>query len=77
MTRRDTASRVEAARAEGGTRVDVRAEDIPAGISAEEHAAGLASSPANLARRLQGRTGPGTVPPATRRPRGGSGAAGR
>lgn len=33
----------------GGTRVDIRADDVPAGISAEDHAAGLASSLANLA----------------------------
>ncbi len=32
-----------------GTRVDIRAEGVPAGISAEDHAAGLASSLANLA----------------------------
>lgn len=36
-----------------GTRVDVRAEDVPAGISAEDHAAGLASSLTNLARYLE------------------------
>jgi uncharacterized protein YndB with AHSA1/START domain len=34
---------------DAGTRVDVRADDVPAGISAEDHAAGLASSLANLA----------------------------
>ena len=34
---------------EDGTRVDIRAEQVPAGISAEDHAAGLASSLANLA----------------------------
>jgi uncharacterized protein YndB with AHSA1/START domain len=33
----------------GGTRVEVRAADVPAGISPEDHAAGLASSLANLA----------------------------
>lgn len=32
-----------------GTRVDIRAEDVPAGISADDHAAGLSSSLANLA----------------------------
>jgi uncharacterized protein YndB with AHSA1/START domain len=32
-----------------GTRVDIRAEDVPDGISAEDHAAGLASSLAHLA----------------------------
>lgn len=34
---------------DGGTRVDIRAENVPAGISAEDHAAGLRSSLANLA----------------------------
>ncbi|WP_250292951.1 SRPBCC domain-containing protein [Streptomyces atroolivaceus] len=34
---------------EVGTRVDIVAEDVPDGISAEDHAAGLASSLANLA----------------------------
>lgn len=33
---------------DAGTRVDIRAEDVPAGISAEDHAAGLASSLDNL-----------------------------
>ena len=32
-----------------GTRVDIRADHVPAGISAEDHAAGLMSSLANLA----------------------------
>ena len=36
----------------GGTRVDIRADDVPAGISAEDHAAGLSSSLANLASYL-------------------------
>ncbi|PJJ63792.1 SRPBCC family protein [Compostimonas suwonensis] len=36
-----------------GTRVDVRADDVPAGISAEDHAVGLASSLANLAAYLE------------------------
>jgi uncharacterized protein YndB with AHSA1/START domain len=40
-----------------GTRVDVRAENVPSGISAEDHAAGLASSLANLAAHVErGRT---------------------
>lgn len=39
---------------EGGTRVEIRADDVPAGISAEDHAAGLASSLANLASHLNG-----------------------
>jgi len=38
---------------DGGTRVSIRAEDVPAGISAEDHAAGLASSLANLAAHLE------------------------
>lgn len=36
----------------GGTRVDIRAEDVPTGISADDHAAGLSSSLANLATYL-------------------------
>jgi predicted GNAT family N-acyltransferase/uncharacterized protein YndB with AHSA1/START domain len=31
-----------------GTRVDMRADDVPSGISAEDHSAGMASSLANL-----------------------------
>ncbi|HWT13669.1 MAG TPA: SRPBCC domain-containing protein [Allosphingosinicella sp.] len=38
--------------APGGTRVTVTAANVPAGISAEDHAAGLASSLENLARFL-------------------------
>src|SRR4029450_4020675 len=34
---------------DGGTRVDIVAEDVPDGISTEDHAAGLASSLTNLA----------------------------
>ena len=34
---------------DAGTRVDIMAEDVPDGISAEDHAAGLASSLTNLA----------------------------
>jgi len=37
---------------DNGTRVDIRAEDVPAGISADDHAAGLSSSLANLATYL-------------------------
>jgi len=37
-----------------GTRVDIRADDVPSGITAEDHAAGLASSLANLAKHLEG-----------------------
>ncbi|HLT97998.1 MAG TPA: SRPBCC family protein [Acidimicrobiia bacterium] len=39
--------------ASGGTRVDITAKDVPDGISAEDHAAGLASSLSNLARYLE------------------------
>ncbi|HEX5302625.1 MAG TPA: SRPBCC family protein [Streptosporangiaceae bacterium] len=39
----------EIAAVEAGTRVDITAEDVPDGISAEDHAAGLSSSLANLA----------------------------
>ena len=39
---------------EGGTLVDFRADDVPTGISAEDHAAGLASSLANLAAYVEG-----------------------
>lgn len=39
--------------AEGGTLVEIRAEDVPAGISAEDHAAGISSSLANLAAYLE------------------------
>jgi len=38
---------------EAGTRVDIRADDVPAGISADDHAAGLASSLANLATHVE------------------------
>jgi uncharacterized protein YndB with AHSA1/START domain len=38
---------------DGGTRVDISAEDVPDGISAEDHAAGMASSLANLADYLE------------------------
>jgi uncharacterized protein YndB with AHSA1/START domain len=38
---------------EAGTRVDIRADDVPAGISADDHAAGLASSLANLAAHVE------------------------
>src|SRR5246500_1083820 len=37
------------AAADAGTRIDIVAEDVPDGISAEDHAAGLASSLTNLA----------------------------
>ncbi|MET8612862.1 SRPBCC family protein [Streptomyces sp. SCPE 10] len=38
---------------EAGARVDIVAEDVPDGISAEDHAAGLASSLTNLAAYLE------------------------
>lgn len=38
---------------DGGTRVDITAEDVPDGISAEDHATGLASSLTNLAEHLE------------------------
>jgi uncharacterized protein YndB with AHSA1/START domain len=48
---------------QAGTRVDIVAEDVPDGISAEDHAAGLASSLTNLAvytgDRCPARTAPG------------------
>jgi uncharacterized protein YndB with AHSA1/START domain len=38
---------------DGGTRVEIRADDVPDGITSEDHAAGLASSLANLASYLE------------------------
>jgi uncharacterized protein YndB with AHSA1/START domain len=38
---------------DGGARVDITADDVPDGISAEDHAAGLASSLANLAEYVE------------------------
>lgn len=38
---------------DAGTRVDIRADDVPDGISAEDHAAGLNSSLAKLAAYLE------------------------
>jgi uncharacterized protein YndB with AHSA1/START domain len=43
----------EVTAADAGTRVDIRADNVPVGISAEDHAAGLASSLANLAKHLE------------------------
>jgi uncharacterized protein YndB with AHSA1/START domain len=43
----------ELAGVDAGTRVTIRAENVPAGISAEDHAVGLASSLANLAAYLE------------------------
>lgn len=50
---------------EGGTRVEIRAENVPDGISAEDHAAGFASSLANLAAYLQPRADHETDPMST------------
>ena len=47
---------------EEGTRVDITATDVPDGISEEDHAAGLASSLANLAAYLEHRK-PVVTPP--------------
>ena len=50
--------------ADGGTRVEIVAEDVPDGISAEDHAVGLASSLNNFARYLESyRPGPTTGQP--------------
>lgn len=38
---------------DGGTRVDITADDVPDGVSPDDHAAGLASSLANLADYLE------------------------
>jgi uncharacterized protein YndB with AHSA1/START domain len=43
----------EIASVEAGTRVEFRADNVPEGISAEDHAAGLNSSLANLATYLE------------------------
>jgi uncharacterized protein YndB with AHSA1/START domain len=39
---------------DGGTRVDIVADNVPDGVAAEDHAAGMASSLGNLARYLEG-----------------------
>jgi uncharacterized protein YndB with AHSA1/START domain len=43
----------EVSAVDAGTRVDIRADDVPAGISAHDHAVGLSSSLANLAQHLE------------------------
>ena len=43
----------EVSAVDGGTRVEITADDVPDGISAEDHAQGLASSLANLAAYLE------------------------
>jgi uncharacterized protein YndB with AHSA1/START domain len=42
---------------DGRTRVEIRADDVPAGISADDHIEGLRSSLTNLATYLTGRVG--------------------
>lgn len=44
----------ELAVVDGGTRVDLTADDVPEAITAGDHAAGMASSLANLAEHLGG-----------------------
>lgn len=39
--------------AEGGSRVDITADNVPDGVSAEDHAAGMSSSLAQLAEHLE------------------------
>src|ERR1700760_688483 len=46
----------EVTAAGAGTRVDIVAQDVPEGISAEDHAAGLASSLRNLAAYVEQQT---------------------
>jgi uncharacterized protein YndB with AHSA1/START domain len=43
---------------EGGTEVSIVAEDVPAGIAADDHATGMAASLANLAAHLAASTRP-------------------
>jgi uncharacterized protein YndB with AHSA1/START domain len=43
----------QVAEVDGGTRVDIVADDVPDGITADDHAAGLDSSLANLAEFLE------------------------
>jgi uncharacterized protein YndB with AHSA1/START domain len=38
---------------DGGTRVEITADGVPGGISADDHAAGMSSSLDNLARHLE------------------------
>ena len=49
----------EVAAVDAGTRVEIRAEDVPDGISAEDHAAGLGSSLANLTAYVEARSSGG------------------
>jgi len=48
----------EVTEVDGGTRVDIIADNVPDGIAAKDHAAGLASSLMNLAEYLEGRGRP-------------------
>jgi len=43
----------ELSREQFGTRVEIRADDVPSGITPEDHVAGMASSLANLAAFLE------------------------
>ena len=43
----------EVSAVDGGTRVEITADDVPDGISAEDHATGLASSLAQLAEHVE------------------------
>jgi hypothetical protein len=42
----------ELSRVDAGTRIEIRADDVPDGIPADDHAAGLTSSLQNLAAHL-------------------------
>jgi uncharacterized protein YndB with AHSA1/START domain len=44
----------EVTEVDGGTRIDIIADNVPDGIAAKDHAAGLASSLMNLAEYLEG-----------------------
>lgn len=46
-------ARLPAIEEDGGTRVDVIADDVPGGNSADDHAEGLASSLDNLAQFVE------------------------
>lgn len=48
--------------AEGGTRLEIRAENVPDGISVDDHVAGLASSLQNLADYVCGPRHVSTLP---------------
>ena len=44
----------EVTEVDGGTRIDIIADDVPDGIAADDHTAGLASSLVNLAKYFEG-----------------------